>query len=176
MISCKFMEADEGGLKENYLVINGVRIDLTDEQIRTLRGKGGEKKSPFDRALETEDGYVFNSIGEVWPVWTNKPDHFIEVGNYCTDKELLQKRADIEILNRLLWRFSMEHGSDEIDLRKSISYEITWNAIGSAWHILAHSSCTPVAGGIVFATKELALEVLNTIVIPFDKEHPDLLH
>ena len=35
--------------------------------------------------------------------------------NYCTNKELMQQQAYRETLNRLLWRYSMEHKGNEID-------------------------------------------------------------
>lgn len=35
-------------MSENYLMLNGKRIDLTDEQVKTLTAD--EKKSPFARA------------------------------------------------------------------------------------------------------------------------------
>lgn len=39
----------------NYAVINGIRVELTDEQVKTL---GIEKKNPFERVVKGSIGRV----------------------------------------------------------------------------------------------------------------------
>lgn len=72
-----------------------------------------EKRNPFKRVGEGKSFYGIDSYGEVVNaiegVGCSAPDLF-EVANYCTDKNLLRRRALYEKLERCLWRFSMENG------------------------------------------------------------------
>lgn len=72
-----------------------------------------EKGNPFERVKEGESFYFIDSNGDVM---TNKDNSLCFTGkcyncaNYCTDTELLRRRALYEKLERCLWRFSMENG------------------------------------------------------------------
>ena len=72
-----------------------------------------KKRKPFERVAEGESFYLIGSNGDVM---THKESSvcFIEkyynCANYCTDAELLRRRALYEKLERCLWRFSMENG------------------------------------------------------------------
>ena len=72
-----------------------------------------EKRSPFERVAEGESFYFISGDGQLM---TNKEypwdcvDGYYDCANYCTDAELLRRRALYEKLERCLWRFSMENG------------------------------------------------------------------
>lgn len=72
-----------------------------------------EKKSPFKRVKEGESFYFISGDGRIM---TNKEypwdcvDGYYDCANYCTDAELLRRRALYEKIERCLWRFSMENG------------------------------------------------------------------
>ena len=72
-----------------------------------------EKRNPFKRVNEGEDFYY---IGGYEQLMTMKEcslfyaDRYHNCANYCTDAELLRRRALYEKLERCLWRFSMENG------------------------------------------------------------------
>ena len=72
-----------------------------------------EKRSPFERVAEGESFYF---IGGDERLMTNEGypwdcvDGYYDCANYCTDAELLRRRALYEKLERCLWRFSMENG------------------------------------------------------------------
>lgn len=72
-----------------------------------------EKRNPFEMDKE---GGSFYFIGGNGDIMTHKENSlcFIEkyhnCANYCTDAELLRRRALYEKLERCLWRFSMENG------------------------------------------------------------------
>lgn len=92
-----------------------------------------EKKNPFERGKEGESFYFIGSNGDIM---THKENSlcFIEkyhnCANYCTDVELLRRRALYEKLERCLWRFSMENGGsgdyypvlDRVSREWSVSY------------------------------------------------------
>lgn len=72
-----------------------------------------EKKNPFERVALGEEFYYISGDEQLM---TNKeyPWHrvvgYYDCANYCTDAELLRRRALYEKLERCLWRFSMENG------------------------------------------------------------------
>ena len=94
---------------ENYLMLNGKRIELTAEQIATLVGK--KEKDPFERAeIGGKYFYIDNDglVEEAEELYTGIDGARYKIGNYCTDKELMEQRAVHETLNRRLWRDSMQ--------------------------------------------------------------------
>ena len=98
---------------ENYLVLNGQKIELTPEQYQEVCNAVSQKKSPFDRKETNEIYYYIDNDGMVDSVkdrgWV-ADDFRYENANYCSNKDLMMKRSDYEALERVLWRFSEENG------------------------------------------------------------------
>lgn len=72
-----------------------------------------EKRNPFKRVGKGESFYFISGDGRVitkkeYPSYYADEDY--NCANYCTDAELLTRRALYEKLERCLWRFSMENG------------------------------------------------------------------
>ena len=155
---------------KNYLVINGKRVDLTEEQIKQL-GLEIKKKSPFDRGREYDEYYYVGSYGEINNEAETRDlvdNALFNVANYCTDKELMTARAKEEVLSRLLWRFSMENGGDAIDWTevKIQKYFIYNDAYDGVWRISYHNG-SPYLGTIYFISQEIAQRAIDEIVKPF---------
>ena len=153
---------------ENYLMLNGKRIDLTAEQIETLVGK--KEKDPFERAGDKEAYYFTSWDGRIIATderFTIDDDRCYAIANYCTDKELMEQRALHETLNRLLWRYSMQHGGRDT---RTI-YFIYFNANGDFW--VDFSGDSKIEGTAYFATMETAKAAIEEIVKPFMEQHPE---
>ena len=101
---------------ENYICINGKKAVLTEEQMVAL-GLKTPKANPFAKHPSEMDVYFINSMGRIQKDWDSNGLHYA-VANYCTDKAIMEQRALHETLNRLLWRYSMEHEGDKIDCTK----------------------------------------------------------
>lgn len=166
-------------MSENYIVINGKKIDFTPEQLKAL-GVEVEKKSPFERA---DKFYRIDScdkvcetidVGHVNDVVIHYSKNLFNVANYCTDKDLLQQQAYRETLNRLLWRFSMEHGGDKIswDDIDNNKYYLYYNHTEKCWNI-DHNQFHQRFGAVYFHTHEIARQAIEEIVKPFMEKHPD---
>ena len=159
---------------ENYLMLNGKRIDLTAEQIETLVGK--KEKDPFERVEERKFYFALDTYGKVEDVsedfdeWDLK---LYNIGNYCTDRELMEQRALHEILNRLLWRYSMQHGGREIDWEiNSEKWSVFYDHLGERFDAYFCFS-EQRAGAIYFKDEETANAAIEEIVIPFTEKHPE---
>ena len=158
---------------ENYIVINGKKAELTEEQLKAL-GIETEKKNPFARCQDEEKYYYIEYDGEVLQDTEYNSETDIKcykVANYCTDKNLLQQRAWHETLNRLLWRYSMEHDGDKIK----------WNDDQWKYIIYYDRGCCTFKidmyrtfnyDSIWFYTRGIAENAIKEIIEPFMKEHP----
>lgn len=98
---------------ENYLVLNGQKIELTPEQYKEVCNAVSLKKSPFEKRGKDETYYYIDMDGLI--------SHGKEQGsridallyaeaNYCSNMKLMEKRSNYEVLERILWRFSEENG------------------------------------------------------------------
>lgn len=170
---------------ENYIMFEGNKIPLTDKQIEMLRdSKKPEeaKKNPFERQLHWGDKYyaisergIASEYTEVGNVYNRT--HFA-TANYCTDKGLMVQRALHEILNRLLWRFSMENGGENpwgvytSDSNYYIAYDYDTR---KPKFTVQFARFFKIDGTIHFSSKELAERAIKEIIKPFMKEHPEFV-
>ena len=160
---------------ENYIVINGKKAELTEEQLKAL-GIEIKKDDPFES--DYDDYFYIGSDGDVVQdyncVGCSVSDRRHKVANYCRDRGLLEQRALYETLNRLLWRYSMQHDGDKIDwddrtTKKSVIYYDSKNGRPQIdWF-----SCIRYHGCVYFYTKEIAQNAIDEIIIPFMAEHPE---
>lgn len=163
-------------MSESYIVIDGKRIDLTPEQLATL-GIEAPKKSPFERVKPTEKYYCIRTNGRI--DMEREVDHsndaaLFNVANYCTDRSLLEQRALHEILNRRLWRYSMEHDGDKIDwCDSSDKYTVYMLHDKNKIRTSAAPISCPSIGSPYFRTYVAANAAIEEIVKPFLKEHPE---
>ncbi len=163
---------------DNYIMFEGRKIFLTDEQTEMLKSAQIIKSSPFARVDKDQEYYSIGSDGVVYEESDqNLPydDRCFETGNYCTDCSLMKQRALHETLNRLLWRFSMENGGDKLQFSDQDTKK---------WYIYYDPNHSSLAfnsmytfraihlGDVYFPTKELADRAIYEIVWPFVRSHP----
>lgn len=162
-------------MSKNYAMVNGVKIDLPDDVDKltfTRKPLEKKKKSPFERANNYESYFHITPWGKISETLEEGYDcdnEIFDVANYCTDKTMMEQRALHEILNRLLWRYSEEHGGDS-----------EWNEENLHWSIICKCGIIiPVSANVVkengviyFKNKETAQSAIEEIVKPFMTEHP----
>lgn len=153
---------------ENYIVINGKKAELTEEQLRQL-GIEVEKETPFKRVPDGKSYYYIEYFGEVESDSDDRvesDDKCYAAANYCTDKDLMQQRAWHETLSRLLWRYSMEHDGDKMCINDHYTICKTkdnFSVICAGYGYLMPS----------FINRQIAQNAIEEIVNPFMAEHPD---
>lgn len=161
----------------NYICINGKKAELTEEQMKALGIDLPKAKSPFERANKKDSYYIINQYGHLenlHEAGDNLDNMAFNIANYCTDKTIMEQRALHETLNRLLWRYSMEHDGDKID----------WNNFDQQkWFIFVDVSAGRMyvdniricvrPGSIYFHTPETAKNAIKEIIEPFMKAHPE---
>jgi hypothetical protein len=159
---------------KNYICIEGKCAELTPEQLELL-GIKVKEKSPFERVERHDTFYCIGNCGEVNSLLEfndNTDKSLYIIANYCTDKALMEQRALHEILNRLLWRYSMEHDGDKIDWGSQYSKYYIYRNNGGAFHVDFWST-SKSPGMIYFYNSNIAKNAIKEIIEPFMKEHPE---
>lgn len=162
---------------ENYICINGKKAELTEEQLKALGIELPKKKNPFDRVELSKGYYCITGTGKVISSYdlddvNDRECH--KIANYCTDKTLLEQRALHETLNRLLWRYSMEHDGDKInwsDIEQHkyfIYYDNKYNEYCCDFNYWKQTDST-----VYFISRDIAEAAIKDIIEPFMAAHPD---
>ena len=150
---------------ENYICINGKKTELTEEQLKQL-GIELPKANPFERAKYSEIYYYISGDGSVTQdrdyEFYSDEDRF-NVANYCTDASILDQRALHETLNRLLWRYAMEHGGNGAHVISAHNETLDWYI-----NVRVHKHFEPG-----FITREIAEAAIKEIIEPFMEAHPE---
>lgn len=161
---------------DNYIVINGKKAELTEEQLKAL-GIEIKKKTIFDREKGQPYYYVTpdGTINRYLDNLSGKDDcdsRYYNAANYCTNLEVMEHRALHETLNRLLWRFSMEHDGEKIDW-KNYSQQKHYIRINSYLECDIGIDIFSHIGSVYFYTKDIAEQAIEEIVKPFIAKHPE---
>lgn len=158
---------------ENYIVINGKKLELTEEQLKQL---GIEKPRLFKRVLKGEPYLYISCNGDVCEsadYGRNIDEKVFNAANYCTDRKLIEQRALHETLNRILWRLACENGELENEWDdKNFHYEIFFDE--DAKEFKAQYRVATHTFGPFFPTKEIANKAIG-LIYQFMAEHPDFV-
>lgn len=159
---------------ETYLVVDGVKVPLTEDQIAMIKGAGAQaKKTAFSRAKEGEFYWLISDncvVEEAYEAGVGEDEERFECANYCTDRCLIEERAIKEELSRLLWRFSMENGSKDIDWedpnRFKYSICIYFDGESLKWEIGKSIKCKCL-NEVFFIDEDTTRRAIREIVEPF---------
>lgn len=163
-------------MSNNYLMLNGRRIDLTNEQLKQLRiGIEEKRKNPFEKVTAGDEYYFINIAG--YTQCDNCEDNaLLKACNYFNDESFAQQIA----LHQLVYRKLLKFGYDNECVDNQI-----WGANGiEHWHIgYDFEKCIFYAdwvsdykyNDVYFSTKEDAERAIKEVVEPFMKEHPEFV-
>ena len=159
--------------EDNYLMLNGKKVYLTEEQIKQL-GLVEEDKDIFD--IKRDEWYFEIKAGYAVDGCWNKV--FDTMNNPCDYpykyKDLAQQIAyDRELHDRLL-RYSLNHGGDYMDWSNSndSKYIIYYEIITDKFRIANVQYCIDFHS-VHFNTEKTAEDAIEEVIKPFLAEHPD---
>lgn len=159
----------------NYAIINGKRIELTDEQVKAL---GIKKTNPFDRLGKGDVYYFIRYLGDV-DEYTEandaEDDALFKCCNYFNDDSVAQQVALHQLLYRMLLKFAYDNECEddrEWD-SNNLHYYIFYNHIRDMFGI--RSDYDNKSQQVYFSSDEGALRAIREVVKPFMKEHPDFV-
>lgn len=161
----------------NYIMLNGRRIDLTDEQIRQLTEQTIHS-NPFERVLNGRHYYYSNRYGDVGVLTEcndSLDDMALDAANYFNDKQFAHLVALHQLLYRKLLKFAYDNGCedtaewDKSNTHWSIIYDTTYNEFIPNWQKIFK------AQEVYFSSKEGAKRAIKEVVEPFMKEHSEFV-
>lgn len=164
-------------MSDNYAMINGKRVELTDEQVKAL---GVEvRKNPFERVEEYDTYYTVlstGSVGSMEEYGDYQDDSQYDAVNYFNDEQLANQVALHQLLYRKLLKFAYDNGCEdtaEWDCRNR-HYHIIYSFNGK--NLGFDSNDVFKQQGIVyFSSKDGVLQAIKEVVEPFMKEHPEFV-
>lgn len=166
---------------ENYLMLDGKKIEIGAELAEMLAQavkQEPEKGDPFARALNGEQYFYIGADGTAAATREEGytfDSHCFSVANYCTDPELMERRALHETLNRLLWRYSEQHGRGaEWGSVEANHYSLYLDALNDKWRIQGTAVCID-PGVVYFRDARTAQAAIKEIVEPFMEAHPEFV-
>jgi hypothetical protein len=162
-------------IKDNCIVINGKRAELTPDQLKAL-GIEPPKKSVFDRVGFREKYAFISADGKVSNDTNDETDYdkgVFNAANQVVDtpegRAILERQAEREVLNRLLWRYAMEHGGvPKIGTQHwVISQFRDKEFLPDAW------TCKLTQGSVRFISRQICQNAIDEILLPYLAAHPD---
>ena len=170
-------------MSENYIVINGKKAELTEEQLKALGIEVEEKrKNPFERVMVGEDYYIIDIVDNVSNS-EEREDRFDNVRfdhvNYFNDKAFAKQVALHQLLYRKLLKFAWEHDlirlTEDIDIcdSKTVPWVVQYYLEPKCF--TSSPTIIPSPIDVLFKTEDAADAAIEEVVKPFVKEHPDFV-
>lgn len=163
-------------MNDNYAVINGKRIELTDEQVIALWIK--TRKNPFERLAKYSSYYRVtdaNQVDDYVETFDSTDNRLYDVANYFNDKTFANQVALHQLLYRKLLKFAYDNECEDT---------AEWNGDNEHWcfEYLYGTKCFSVyphysgkSQIVYFSSKEAAEQAIREVVEPFMKEHPEFI-
>lgn len=162
---------------DNYIVINGKKTELTDEQLEKL-GIRVEKKNPFARRIDGREYYYISARGVI-EFETEDADcvdmMLYNNANYFNDKDFAKQVALHQLLYRKLLKYACEHDAADCDWNDDTTtkYFITGIQAEDAFRV----ECAWVwkSNFVYFNSTDVAEAAIKDIIRPFMEEHPEFV-
>lgn len=158
----------------NYVMINGKRIELTDEQTKMF---GIKSENPFERVVKGDVYYKVTEYGDIGDLTEDGDytDQYLYEGvNYFNDDFFANQVALHQLLYRKLLKFAYDNDCEDKE----------WNGTNDHWlivyyplnddFVISNVQCVKDYT-VYFSTEEGASRAINEVIRPFMKEHPDFV-
>lgn len=152
---------DEEMNNENYIVINGKKAELTEEQLKQLGIEVGKDKR--ERVKVGDVFFFVDSRGRIDSRFDNRfafSSYCYDTHNYFKTKEEAEEYAKVLEIKRQLMKFADEYNGADSSQRK---WFITYHTNSLDGIALSSSANTRDAETIYFSSKEIAKQAIDTI-------------
>lgn len=160
-------------MSENYIVINGKKMDLTDEQLKQL---GIEvRKNPFERV--PGEYCCIKETGEIYSYCDNQDsfdNRLYDNANYFNDPVFARILMLNQLLQRKLLKFAYENNCFDTAM---------WNGIVQHWYIgydyesKEYVACSTYrifeASTVYFNSRNATNYAIAQVLEPFMKKYPE---
>lgn len=166
-------------MNENYIVINGKKIELTEEQLKQLGIETEKKrKNPFEIVERGEDYFYVNRYGDINNSRQgddSEDDCLFQAANYFNDESFAEQVALHQLLYRKLLKFAYDNGFEDNQAwnKTNCHYYIGYNTDEGRFY--ADVTGTFKHNDVWFCSRDSANRAIREVVKPFMKEHPDFV-
>ena len=164
---------------ENYIVINGKKIELTEEQLKALDIEVKKKRNnPFNDQLKVDDiFYYITSNG----VRLNDDDDYnadmITAANSFNDGIFAKQLYLHELLNRKLLKYAWDNNAEDCsewdEDGVNPHYYIYFGSTKGHFVVEANHYCR--SQNIYFSSEKVAKQAIIDVIKPFMEEHPEFV-
>lgn len=161
---------------DNYIVINGKKAELTEEQLEKL-GIEVEKKrnNPFERRCGggyykiSQTGNINFNLdgGNIYDV------ELYDNVNYFNDKDFANQVYLHELLNRKLLKYAYDNEAEDSEWkgeREDLHYYIEYNIITKCFYVRNRYGCKSV-NVVYFSSEDIAKKAIEDVIKPFIEEN-----
>ena len=158
-------------MSDNYAVINGKKIELTEKQIKAL---GFEIRKPlFERVTDGGPYYFISCYGDI-DADSREDDRLFDNVNYFNDEYFANQVALHQLLYRKLLKFAYENDCEDREWgTKYEHWRIYYDTDSDKFDIDVNDAFK--YQGVYFSTREGAERAIGEVVEPFVKEHPEFV-
>lgn len=161
---------------DTYLVINGKKVELTEEQLKALGIV--TKKNPFERVAKSEPYYYIDAFDCIQTCADNGEDvdnASFEVSNYFNDKATAQQVRLHQLLYRKLLKFAYDNECEDNQTWNKVNchYYIGYNINEDRFYV--DVTVAFKHNDVWFCSRDSANRAIEEIIKPFMKEHPEFV-
>jgi hypothetical protein len=163
-------------MSDNYAVINGKRIKLTEEQVEALGVKVEKKRrNPFERVNNDNEYYCIKTNGEVsnyYEVRDSTDNELYDNINYFNDEQFAEQVMLHQLLYRKLLKFAYSNGLEDT---------AEWDNNNPHWSIRYSTDVEVFKANdnycfkhqdVYFSSEEAAERAIKEVVEPFVRKYP----
>lgn len=168
-------EKKEENTMENYIVINGKKAELTEEQLKQLGIK--KRNNPFNNELEDREIYYYNDYsGTTDKHYTTDVKDCINMSriNSFNDGDFADQVYLHELLNRKLLKYAWDNEAEDCEWdEKNEHYYIYLNAKDKVF--VVNTAYIYKESTAYFSDMNIAEQAIENVVKPFIEEHPEFV-
>lgn len=172
-------ESDDTNM-DNYIMINGKKLELTEEQLKQLGIEDDEKRnSPFDRVSISESYYFIHSSDNVNCAIEDCPEvdhHYFDNANYFNDTDFANQVMLHQQLYRKLLKYAYDNNAEDREWDKASVNSHYFIYFDSAkGHFVVGDNHYCHSQSIYFSSENVAKQAIQDVVEPFLAEHPEFI-
>lgn len=163
-------------MSENYIVINGKKMDLTDEQLKRL---GIEvRKNPFERVAKGDVYYMVGEYGDINNLTEDgdyTDQYLYNNVNYFNDEAFANQVVLYQLLYRKLLKFAYNNEFEDTAVWNEAAehFCVYYDIKNKCFDV--NLNCNDKGAHVYFNSRQGAERAIEEVVKPFMKEHPEFV-
>lgn len=173
------MKKEENNM-ENYIVINGKKTELTEEQLKALGIEVKKKRNnPFNSELKFGEKYYSTHIvdGVFSTSFEDEFDKdFMAAANSFNDEDFAYQVYLHELLNRKLLKYAWDNEAEDVEWDEDCAnphYYIYFHI--TKGHFVVEENHYCCRQDIYFSSEKVAKQAIEDVIKPFMKEYPEFV-